>query len=251
MVTFFKRLAIVFLFGLLVGLNLNNSYNTEFNSDESSITLLNSLRGGEKSDSNQFSNIKPAFVQTPPGQRSSGEESINSQDLIEISPRFRYRTALPGGKKLPDNPGGGSWGASNQDNEDEFAWKNVQKNPEVWSNYQEYCQYQSKKNQQCDLIEIESKIKEDSRLIGFAEDAGKDKKIQRDLNGLTEQLRLGNKSPGIGTKTLFKDVKEARARSGARVYFRKKNGKIEILAKSNKKLKDQKAVIKILRKKYG
>ena len=104
---------------------------------------------------------------------------------------------------------------------------------------------------ECDLIEIESKIKEDSRLVGFAEDAGKDKKIQRDLNGLIEQLGLGNESPGTGTKTLFKGVKEARARSGARVYFRKKNGKIEILAKSNKNPKDQKAVIKILRKKYG
>ena len=252
MITFFKRIVIVFLFGLLVGLNLNNSSNPEFNLDESSITFLNSLRGGgEKSDSNQFSNLKPAFVQTPPSQRSSGEQSINSQDLIEMSPRFGYRTALLGGKKLPDNPGGNSWDANNQDNEDEFAWKNVQKNPEVWSNYQEYCQDQSKKNQQCDLIEIESKIKEDSRLVGFAEDAGKDKKIQRDLNGLIEQLRLGNESPGIRTKTLFKGVKEARARSGARVYFRKKNGKIEILAKSNKNPKDQKAVIKILRKKYG
>lgn len=46
MTTFFKRIVIVFLFGLLVGLNLNNSSNPEFNSDENSITLLNSLRGG-------------------------------------------------------------------------------------------------------------------------------------------------------------------------------------------------------------
>ena len=53
------------------------------------------------------------------------------------------------------------------------------------------------------------------------------------------------------TLTLFKDIKEARARSGARVYFRKRNGKIEILAKSNKDPKNQEAVIKILRKKYG
>lgn len=252
MTTFFKRIIIVFLFGLLVGFNLNNSSNPEVNSDENSITLFKSLRGGgnRKSDSSQFSNLNSAFVQTPPGQRSNREQSINSQDLSEISPRFGYRTTLPGGKKLPDNPSGGSWDENNQYNQDEFAWKNVQKNPEVWSNYQEYCQDQSKKNQQCDLIEIESKIKEDSRLVGFAEDAAKDKRIQRDLNGLIQQLRLGNESPGIGTKTLFKGVKEARARSGARVYFQKKNGKIEILAKSNKNPKDQKAVIKILRKKY-
>lgn len=46
MTTFFKRIVIVFLFGLLVGLNLNNSSNLEFNSDESSTILFNLLRGG-------------------------------------------------------------------------------------------------------------------------------------------------------------------------------------------------------------
>ena len=66
---------------------------------------------------------------------------------------------------------------NNQDNEDPFAWKNFQKDLEVWSKYQEYCQDQSKKNQQCDLIEIKSKIKEDPGLVKFAEDAGKDRKI--------------------------------------------------------------------------
>ena len=64
-------------------------------------------------------------------------------------------------------------------------------------------------------------------------------------------MRLGHDSPGMGTKTLFKGVKKARGRSGARVYFQKRNGKIEILAKSNKDPKNQEAVIKILRKKYG
>ena len=261
MTRFLKGIVMVFLFGILVGLSLNNNLNSEFNSNENSIIFVNSIRGGGQSDSNQ----KTAFVttlpvppapdqtQTPgPDQTQSGEQSTNSQDLREITPRFGYKTALSGGKKLPDNPGGGgSWDANNQDNEDELAWKNVQKDPEVWSNYQEYCQYQSKKNQQCDLIKIESKIKGDPALEKFAENAGENQKIQRDLNGLIEQLRLGNESPGIGTKPLFKNVKEARARSGARVYFRKRNGNIEILAKSNKSRKDQKAVIKILRKKYG
>jgi hypothetical protein len=118
-------------------------------------------------------------------------------------------------------------------------------------NIRDTAKINQKKNQQCDLIEIESKIKEDSRLVKIAEASGKDKKIQRDLNSLAEQLRLGTKSPGTGTKTLFKDVKEARASSGARLYFREKNGKIEILAKSNKSPKDQKDAIRILRKKYG
>ncbi len=181
--------------------------------------VIEQVRGGGNYDSNS----NAGFARLPPGQKSSGEQSFNSQDLKpvddKIPTRVGYRTALSGGKKLPDNPGGGgSWGVNNQDNE--FAWGKIQNDPEIWSRYQGYCQDQSKKNQQ-------------------------------DLNSLAEQLRLGNKSPGIGTKTLFKGVKKARARSGARLYFRETNGKIEILAKSNKSLKDQKAVIKILRKKYG
>ena len=46
MTRFLKRTVIVFLFGLSVGLSLNNNSNSEFNSNESSITLVNSLRGG-------------------------------------------------------------------------------------------------------------------------------------------------------------------------------------------------------------
>lgn len=73
------------------------------------------------------------------------------------------------------------------------------------------------------MIEIESKIKQSPSLVKFAKDAGKDKKVQRNLNNLVEQLRLGNTSPGTWTKTLFKNIKEAPTRGGARVYFRKKN----------------------------
>ena len=46
MTKFFKRIVMVFLFGILVGLSLNNSSNSEFNSNENSITLVNSLRAG-------------------------------------------------------------------------------------------------------------------------------------------------------------------------------------------------------------
>ena len=35
------------------------------------------------------------------------------------------------------------------------------------------------------------------------------KYAQKDINNMIEQLRLGNRNPGIGTKTLFKNVKEA------------------------------------------
>jgi hypothetical protein len=41
-----KRIVIVFLFGLLVGLSLNNNSNPEFHSEDNSITLVKSLRGG-------------------------------------------------------------------------------------------------------------------------------------------------------------------------------------------------------------
>ena len=46
MTKFLKRIIIIFLFGILVGLSLNNNSNSEFNSNENSITLVNSLRGG-------------------------------------------------------------------------------------------------------------------------------------------------------------------------------------------------------------
>ena len=46
MTKFLKRIVMVFLFGILVGLSLNNNSNSEFNSNYNSITLVNSLRGG-------------------------------------------------------------------------------------------------------------------------------------------------------------------------------------------------------------
>ena len=185
MVRFFKRVMLVFLFGFLVRLSLNHNSNPEFNSDDNSISVVNSFCGGGNYDSSQSSNSNAGFVPQMLEQKSrgsSGEQSVNSQDLRsvdhEIPQRFGYRTALSGGKKLPDNSGGGgdSWGANNQDNE--FAWGNVQNDPEMWSEYQGYCKSQSRKNQKCDLIEIESKIKEDSRLVKIAEAAGKDKKFK-------------------------------------------------------------------------
>ena len=44
--------------------------------------------------------------------------------------------------------------------------------------------------------------------------------------------------------------KELRGDKGGRVYYRKVNGKIEILAKSNKVKREQDAVIKILKSTY-
>jgi hypothetical protein len=149
---FFKPFMLVFLFELLVGLSLNNNLNTEFNSEENLVSVVKSFRAGGNSDSSQSSNSNPAFMPPMPDRGSSREQSLRSQDPKpinkpidpEIPQRFGYRTALSGDKKLPDNPGGGdSWGANNQDNE--FAWENVQNDPEMWYEYQGYCKYQSKK----------------------------------------------------------------------------------------------------------
>ena len=176
-----------------------------------------------------------------------------SWPITGINP-YRHLHVNPG---TAGNPGGaGNGGAANYNDE-----SGIPKIPQELKTYDyDYRSNLKKKEsaEQCELdenvkdvkVEIVYRIKENSALVREAERMGKDQAAQKDVNNLIEQLSLGNESPGIGTKTLFKDVKEARARSGARVYFRKRNGKIEILAKSNKNPKDQKTVIKILRKKY-
>jgi len=56
-------------------------------------------------------------------------------------------------------------------------------------------------------------------------------------------------NPGIGTRSLFNGISEARGANGGRVYFRNVGGTVEILAKSSKA--NQAAVISELRKLYG
>ena len=70
------------------------------------------------------------------------------------------------------------------------------------------------------------------------------------VDNLVKQLSKGNMNPGTGTKHLFNGVMEARAKDGARVYFRNAaDGTIEILGKSDKA--NQPQVIKILQEMYG
>jgi hypothetical protein len=94
-----------------------------------------------------------------------------------------------------------------------------------------------------------SSINRDPGLIKQAQAAGRTH--QRSIDALTHQLGQGNFNPGIGTKGVFGNVLEARARDGARVYFRMAQvaGDAEILAKSTKA--NQGAVIGILRRLYG
>jgi hypothetical protein len=95
-------------------------------------------------------------------------------------------------------------------------------------------------------IEIVSRINENPALVREAERVGQDQAAQKDINHLTEQLSLGNDNPGIGTESvkILKGISEARGRNEGRVYFRKKAGKIEILAKCKKD--NQPKVIDIL-----
>jgi len=93
-----------------------------------------------------------------------------------------------------------------------------------------------------------SRIHEDPGLVRQAQAAGRTH--QQSIDRLTAQLGNGNFNPGIGTRGVFGKVLEAKARDGARVYFRiLGNGDAEILAKSSKANQD--AVIKILQQLFG
>jgi hypothetical protein len=164
---------------------------------------------------------------------------------------FSYRgTARHAAPKLPDLPAPADNFSDNSDPENEFNWDNRKNNPASWSQYQQDCQDQTSKGQACDLVEIVSRIKEDDRLIKLAESAGKNEDIQKEINLMIEKLRLGNEQCGRGRKTLFRDVKELRGNEGGRVYYRRADGKIEILGKSNKVKREQQKVINILQELY-
>jgi len=175
----------------------------------------------------------------------------------------QYRTApkvADPGLGAAANPGGadGGGGAAEFDNQCPVP-KEQQSQESKTFDYDSRSNDPKKKKQsaeQCELdqnvkdakIEIVYRIKENPALVQEAERMGKDQAAQKDVNHLIEQLSLGNDNPGIGNRRVkgLKNVSEARARNEGRVYFREKDGKIEILAKSNKD--NQNKVIGILQK---
>jgi RHS repeat-associated protein len=94
--------------------------------------------------------------------------------------------------------------------------------------------------------ELISSIKKDKTLTKLAEEAGQS--VQAGLDSLTKQLAGGNLNPGIGTKKLFGNISYARARDGARVFFRRVGDQIDVLAKASKE--NEVAVIKQIEKLY-
>jgi len=77
-----------------------------------------------------------------------------------------------------------------------------------------------------------STIGEDTKLVKYAEDAGKS--VQKGLDHLVEELGKGNTNPGLGTKGLGNGISYARARDGARVFFKQAQDTITIIAKASK-----------------
>jgi RHS repeat-associated protein len=83
--------------------------------------------------------------------------------------------------------------------------------------------------------ELKSLAKQDNKLLKLSRETfeGNDL-LRKEANGLIEQLSKGNMNPGIGTKSIGKNIFEARSKGGARVYFRNGQNGAEVLGYSNK-----------------
>lgn len=152
-------------------------------------------------------------------------------------------------KGLPDLPVSREF-PDDSDSGNELAWSKKKNDPAAWNDYQNYCAEQSRQGEKCNLFEIVSRINKDTQLIKYAEKAGKNQRLQKELNDMSEKLRLGNEQCGKGRRTLFRNVKELRGYEGGQLYYRMVDGKIEILAKSSKVRREQQKVIDILKRKY-
>ncbi len=60
------------------------------------------------------------------------------------------------------------------------------------------------------------------------------KSLQGDIKKITDQLKKGNMNPGIGNKSIGSGITESRTRGGARLYWKIRQGQIEILGISGK-----------------
>jgi hypothetical protein len=98
-----------------------------------------------------------------------------------------------------------------------------------------------------EFYKVTSNIDRVPGLVRHAEAAGS--RVQRSFDALTEQLSKGNLEPGLGTKNLQGNIFYARSRDGARVFFIRRPGSIEIIGKADKANED--AVIRLIQKNYA
>ena len=99
-------------------------------------------------------------------------------------------------------------------------------------------------------ITMSSAIGNDSLLTKAAQQAGRNQRVQQEMDGLFAQLSQGNMNPGIGTKSLGgTDVLYARGANGARLFFRNVDGGIQIVGKADKG--NESTVINRLLELYG
>ena len=227
----------------------------EFNSFEDNDRQVILAKTGDSATSVPTSTGRgqPSHFPTPPsGNRPSRPVYVP-----------KYRTApkvVDQGLGAAANPAGAGGGGGAAEFDDQCAVPKKQQSQESKTFDYDYRSNDPKNKkqsaEQCELdenvkdakIEIVYRIKENPALVREAERMGKDQAAQKDVNNLIEQLSLGNDNPGIGNRRVkgLKNVSEARGRNEGRVYFREKDGKIEILAKSNKD--NQNKVIGILQK---
>jgi len=229
----------------------NNMTNNSLNEYDQQIILVRN----NSSSSTVRPGLANGFSSKPRVNRPAGASGLKS---VKANPVSGFRTPrglitgqpVTGGYRSGTRLGGAgnpSGGASSDDQCPVPKIKQFEESYDYTSHYTK----KKKSLEQCELdekIEIVYKIKENPALVREAERMGKDSAAQKDVNNLIEQLSLGNDNSGIGNRRVksLKNVSEARGRNGGRVYFRKNNGKIEILAKSNKD--NQNKVIRFLQK---
>ncbi|MFI9452701.1 polymorphic toxin-type HINT domain-containing protein [Amycolatopsis sp. NPDC052450] len=97
---------------------------------------------------------------------------------------------------------------------------------------------------------VTSMIDQDPLLVKAAESAGKNQRIQKEMDDLVQQFREGNTNPGLGNKALEgTDIQYLRGRNGGRVFFRNTDEGMQIVGKADKA--NESRVIKRLKELYG
>ncbi len=94
---------------------------------------------------------------------------------------------------------------------------------------------------------VTSLIKNNKTLVKYAEQAGADEVVQKQINNVIKQFIAGG-NHGRGIEHLFGNIYYLRGGNEARVFYRMNNGVMEILGKANKD--NEQKVINMLEKLY-